>query len=161
MITIERTRDMVLIRNIMTHPKIYSKISDDGCPPAAEFQPAKDEMIIYALARDGSQPLGIWMLIPHNSVCWEIHTCLLPISYGERALKAAAAMLEWFWKHTDGNRLFTNVPSYNRLALRFAKKTGMKQFGVNEKSFLKDGKLYDQIMLGITKPEGEQPCQQP
>jgi hypothetical protein len=29
----------------------------------------------------------------------------------------------------------------------------MRQFGVNEKSYLKNGKLYDQTMLGLSPEE--------
>lgn len=155
--TIERTFDYALVREMMTHPKVWPWITDDGSPPVEAFQPAESEMIWYLAARDGDEVLGIWMLVPQNAVCWEVHTCLLPKAFGERARRAALIAVSFVFDTTPCVRLFTNVPQYNRLALRFAKAAGMTEFGVNKGSYLKRGKLYDQIMLGISK--GEQ-CQQ-
>jgi hypothetical protein len=33
------------------------------------------------------------------------------------------------------------------------KAMGLKQYGVNEASFLKGGKLWDQVLMGISRPE--------
>ena len=46
----------------------------------------------------------------------------------------------------------THVPINNRLALRFALEAQMQIYGVNQKSWLKAGKLWDQICLGISAP---------
>jgi RimJ/RimL family protein N-acetyltransferase len=62
-------------------------------------------------------------------------------------------MSSWLWAHTSCRRLITNVPARNRLALRFAEAAGMERFGVNHASLLKDGKLQDQILLGLSRPE--------
>ena len=50
-------------------------------------------------------------------------------------------------------RLTGSIPEYNRLAIRFARASGWKQFGVNEKSHMKNGQLHDQILFGISKSE--------
>jgi RimJ/RimL family protein N-acetyltransferase len=170
-IRFERSFDYSLIRKILTHPKIWPHISDDGSPAAAEFQPIQSEAVWYIVVRDGEEILGLWMLHPHNSICWEIHTCLLPIAWGERGLEAARLLGEWIQKHIPCRRVITNVPSNNRLALRFALEAGMTEFGVNPASFLKNGKLRDQVLLGISLPsrqeaqgsigKGEEVCQQP
>ena len=90
------------------------------------------------------------MLHPHNAICWEIHTCLLPNAWGERGRRAARLLPEWIWQHTPCRRIITNVPDNNRLALRFALAAGMTEIGVNAASFLKNGKLRDQTLLGIS-----------
>ena len=46
-----------------------------------------------------------------------------------------------------------SIPEYNRLAIRFADLSGWKQFGFNEKSHMKNGKLWGQILFGISKDE--------
>jgi hypothetical protein len=82
------------------------------------------------------------MLVPANSICWEIHTCLLPHAWGERAPRcagdAALGLDEHAWR-----RIITNVPADNRLAFHFALEAGMTVYGKNEDSFLKGGKLLD------------------
>ena len=45
-----------------------------------------------------------------------------------------------------------NVPRDNRVAYHFALAAGMNVYGQNECSFLKNGKLHDQICLGISRP---------
>jgi len=88
-----------------------------------------------------------------NAICWEVHTCLLPCAWGERAYIAARALPEWIWRHTPCRRIVTNVPSSNRLALRFALRAGMTIYGCNKASYLKNGRLCDQLCLGLSKPE--------
>jgi RimJ/RimL family protein N-acetyltransferase len=148
----ERTGDLELVRRILTHPRIWRHISDDGSPPPEEFRPPEHPSIWYVLVWDGEELLGLWMLVPHNTVCWEIHTALLPQAWGERARRAARECVAWIWRETPCQRLITAVPASNRLALRFAERAGMRVWGVNEKSFLRGGRLEDQIMLGLSRP---------
>ncbi|MDM7995639.1 MAG: GNAT family protein [Acidobacteriota bacterium] len=155
MIEFERTYDSELVKRIMTHPRVYPSISDDFCPEASDFEPNMHPSIWYVLARDGEQLLGLWMFVPQNAICWEVHTCLLPEAWGRRALEAVMALHDWVWQNTPCLRVITNVPRYNTLALRFAQKAGLGIFGKNWSSFMKHGVLHDQIMLGISKPEGK------
>lgn len=152
MIRFERSFDYELIRRIITHDKIWPHISDDGSPAPDEYQPVESEAVWYVLAFDDLEILGLWMLHPHNSICWEIHTCLLPSAWGERALIAGRMLPDWIWEHTPCRRIITNVPAYNRVALAYAKRTGMQEYGVNPASFLRAGKLWDQVLLGISPP---------
>lgn len=151
--TFERTFDAALIRKVFTDPAIYPHITDDSCPSPDQWQPTMHEAVWYVLVKDGDELLGVWMLVPHNAICYEIHTCLLPASWGARAEQAAKELAAWVWDNMPARRVITNVPRCNRLALRFAKRAGMTEFGVNKRSFLKHGQLHDQIMLGISKGE--------
>jgi RimJ/RimL family protein N-acetyltransferase len=151
--TFRRTTDADLIRSVMTHPRVYPHITDDGCPPVEQFAPVLSPAIWYVEAHDGEELLGLWAFVPQNAICWEVHTCLLPNAWGQRGAKAAKEMAAWIWANTDCRRIVTNVPSCNPLAYRFARKAGMVEYGRNTDSFLKDGKLYDQSLLGLSKPE--------
>jgi len=155
-ITFARCSNLALIRAILTHPLVYPHISDDGSPPAEDYQPIEHPAIWYVLVRDVTPEqedlLGLWMFTPQNAVCWEVHTALLPIAYGERALEAARKLPEWIWNNTPCRRIVTSVPSMNRLALRFAVKARMEYYGTNKASFLKNGVLWDQECLGISAP---------
>lgn len=155
MITLERTRDMELVRQIVTHPSVYGRSSDDSAPPPDKFMPVDSEAVYWIVARDDGELLGAWMLHPHNMICYEIHTCLWPCAYGPRALIAADGVRKWIWNNTPCRRIITNVPEDNRIALRFALRAGMKVFGFNEKSIMKHGEVIGQVMLGISAGEGE------
>lgn len=156
--TFERTFDYALVKAIITHPAIYPHVSDDFSPSAEEYKPIESEFVWYVKVKDDGEILGVWIFVPENAICWKIHTCLLPTAWGARAAKAAKMMAQWIWKNTQCVRIITDVPETNRLALMFALKSGMTRYGMNPKSYMKDGKLLDQVVLGISKP-GEITCQ--
>jgi RimJ/RimL family protein N-acetyltransferase len=101
----------------------------------------------------GDEGLGMYLIHPHNCVTYEIHTCLLPTAWGDKAKQAAKLVLNWIFQNTPCMKVITHVPETNALALRYAKRAGMVVEGNNRKSFLKNGQLLDQIQLGITKEE--------
>lgn len=148
--TIERTFVMEDVRRIVASPEVYPHVSDDGSVSAEEYQPIENEQIIYLAVGDGAEPLGMFILIPQNAACVEVHTCLTKPLWG-RSFDAARLLVDWVWQNTGYARLVTNVPSYNRLAYRLAKKAGMTVFGINHASYLKRGKLYNQVLLGISR----------
>lgn len=147
----EPTEDVEVIRQVITTPEIYRVSADDHSPPAAEWRPNLAAMF-YVLVKDGEELLGLFAFGVENGITVKVHTCLLPNSYGKRAAEAAKGIIQLIFSRTRFQRIVTDVPTYNRLALRFAKQAGLEQFGVNPKSFLKDGVLWDQIELGISKP---------
>lgn len=154
--TYARLYDMQVIADTITHPRIYPHVSDDLAPPRESFVPCDHPSVYYLGAWDQQEYLGLWMFAPQNSICWDVHTCLLPTAWGKRAAEATKGAASWIFANTECQRIITTVPATNALALRLAKLAGLTQFGVNERSFLKNGQLLDQILLGISKPEA--PC---
>jgi RimJ/RimL family protein N-acetyltransferase len=146
---IERTHDMRLVREIMSDPAIFTHIHDDS---VIECDPIDHEGFNWMLVSD-SAPAGVFLVHAMNSVCYQMHTALLPCIWGQDAANAAQMLLAWAFNDTDCQKMITAVPAYNRAALRFAKAGGMTQEGINRASFMRNGALIDQIMLGITKQE--------
>jgi len=158
MITFKRTFKYALVREIFIHPRIWPYVSDDGSPAPDDYRVPEDPNVWYVLVLDvgeaGAELLGCWTFHPHNLVCWEVHTCLLPVAWGDTGLEAGRAVIRWVWQNTPCRRIITNVAITNRLALHFARNAGLKEYGLNEKSWLKGGKLIDQVCLGISRPVG-------
>lgn len=153
---VERTHDMRLVTQIMGHPAIFRHIAEDGTDRP---DPIDHPGFYWMLATSDGEPVGLFLVHARGAVCYEMHTMILPAFWGAQASAAARALLAWVFTKTDCQKLVTNVPSYNRAALRFALAHGMRQEGVNRASYLKAGQLIDQITLGITKKEWT-PCQQ-
>ncbi len=151
MITFERSFDYDALRTIVTHPMIYDHISDDGSPDVEDFELIKSQLAWYVMTWDDDELLGCFTFIPQNAVCFEVHTCLLPSAWGDRAAEAAAGVVQWMFANSPALRIVTNVPEDNRLALRFAKAAGLAMYGVNTDSYLKRGVLMNQILLGVSK----------
>jgi hypothetical protein len=156
---IERTQDENIIRSIVAHPKIYPWIAEDGAPAAENWHPVLVDSVYYLLIKEltKQQPviLGLVAIVPSTTSCaYQIHHCLLPISWGPLAKQIAKEVIHWAWTNLpNATRLIGEVPRFNRLAFKFAiEAAGMSQYGVNPKSFRKNGKLHDVILLGITKP---------
>lgn len=150
--TFERTFDMQLAREVITHPKVWPWISDDGSPARESFVPENHPGNLYLLCFDGETLLGLWLFVKRNAVTVEVHTCLLPHHGFHRGRVAARQAAEWIWANTDVQRIITSVPETLRIALRFAQAAGMVEFGRNLKSFLKNGRLWDEVLLGISRP---------
>jgi len=149
---VERIFDRDYITSIVTHKKCWDACSDDGaCDPLLYF-PCLDASFHWLKVEDH----GLFMYVPHNLITYEVHT-LLPNAHG-KAVECALAAGNWMFENTPCQRIVTNVPSFNRLALALSLKVGMKKYGLNEKSYMKNGIAYDEILLGISK--GDVKCQQ-
>lgn len=150
----ERTYDWTLVKSIATFPKVWAGISDDFSPQPEDWEPEQDDRVWYVLAKsDAGSVLGMFIFYPENPICWRSHSCLLPESWGEQALTAYREACTWLWANTSCLRIIGAVPECNSLALGIALRSGLEKWGINPKSFQKGGKLFDQILLGISKPE--------
>lgn len=152
---VTRTRNMQIVGQILSHPKISPHTREDG---AAELSPVDHDGFYWMLVDDG-QPAGVFLVHARNAHCLEMHTCLLPRIWGAPAARAAQLLLAWAFGEAGCKKMVTSVPAYNRAALRFAKAGGMTQEGINRASFLHAGEMIDQIELGITEQEWKL-CQQ-
>lgn len=151
--TFEPSNDIGLITGIVTHVAIYPDVIDDFAPPREGYRPPIDPALLYLIVRDYGVLQGLFFFHPINAVTLEVHTCLLPHCWGHKARLIARAMLSYLWENTDCRRLVTSVPDDNRKASIFARASGMKEYGRNPESFMKDGKLRDLILLGIGRPK--------
>ena len=148
--TFERTFDYPLLTKLLKNPSLYNWISDDFSPPIEEVKAVEFPDLWYILARDdGGDLLGFFCLAPRTAICWELHT-VMPLN--AKAIEAMKALFTWLWEQAGITRIVTNVPSFNRVALRFAKRVGFRQFGINEKSYRKSGFDHDQVLFGVTRP---------
>ena len=151
-------KDIDLVIKIMGDSSVYSYITDDSCPES--FTPEMAETILnnpndYVLSPN---EYTIGLMTKENLVTYWVHTNILPEGRGKIAIKAALKGIKWMFDNTPCLKLNSWVPVFNRPAAVFAKQCGFKKEGLSEKSFMKNGKLYNQILFGLTKENWE--CQQ-
>lgn len=107
--------------------------------------------IWHVLARENDELLGLFSFYPSNSICWRAHLCLLPNSWGFPARRAGKGVIRWLFENSPCLKITGEIPIFNTLALRYVRSLGFEEMGTNHDSFLKDGQLYDQILLGLSK----------
>jgi hypothetical protein len=153
-VTFERTFDYELVRRIITHPKIYRWMVSDDAVPAEEYRAVEDAAVVYLLCKEDADILGLFMLIPQTSACVQAHACLLPWARNGRAVECYRAGIDWVWANTGFAKVIGFTPAYNFAALRVAEAAGLERVGVITKSLKKFGKLQDQVILAISRPNG-------
>lgn len=154
MIKFTAVNDIKTIKEILTHPAIYPHITDDFSPNPQEFVPVMLEGLIHLLVTEDEEIMGMFIFAPHNSICWEVHTCLLPHAWGQKAREIMGELKVYVWGSTANiQRVFTTIPETNKPALYSARRNGFEQYGINFRSIKKGGVLVDQILLGMSRPE--------
>lgn len=155
---IERTFDQDLATAIVKHPSVWPYVSDDLTDFDLYRAPMHDSVFWLLVLDFDDTVLGAYFLHFQNAVTLEIHTCLLPDARGKKSKEAAKCVLSWVFSNTICQKVITHVPENNVFALAYAKRAGLQEEGINRASFLKQGKLLNQTLLGITKEEFT--CQQ-
>lgn len=153
MIEIKELTNLNKINEIMLNPFVQDDISDDFSKgiELSEIPQNIQFMGVYL----NSELHGFYMLVPQNSVTVEVHTCLLPSLRGKNAIQAGKIIIAYMF--SNYRKIVSYVPSGNKKAEIYALLLGFKIEGINRESYLKDGKLIDMKLVGITK--GEYLCQ--
>ena len=143
------------ISRIINHPKIYKLISDDLSPKT--YIPIINESVLWVI---NEEKTGVIKVEVVNGITCQVHITVLPELWG-KAKDFIIEATRWFFDNTKYLKIITLIPTYNRLAIRLAEKCGMKKEGCIKKSFLKNWKIYDQLVYGFTKIEFKEAlCQQ-
>ena len=144
-------QDITFIDNVFRHPEIYPHITDDNCPRSPEgfsVAPIFHNPLFKFIIASGA---AVFMLTILNSVTLEIHSLILPEFRGKSAVDICRAGINYMFAKPNCRKLVTQVPVINLAAYALAYKVGMRVEGFNKKSFLKNGVLYDQYFMGISK----------
>jgi hypothetical protein len=153
--TFDPTTRYGLVRQVLTDPEIYDYMTDDFAPAREEFQVNTHSDIRYVRVYDGFDLLGLFCLFPENQICWAAHVALYRGLHPEKARRIGRELVEWLWENTPCRRLIASVPASNWAAVRYgldAQGMNLEPYGMNSKSFLKHGKLWDQMLMGRSKP---------
>ena len=149
---VERTTDMEAVARIFNHPKVYEWISDDTSVPPFIPDPAQ----FYLM---NEEKTGVVRLEHLNGITCMVHIGTLPELWG-RATSFVKECRDWAFENTRYTKFVSLAPEYNRVAILFGRRCGFKVEGKITKSFLKNWKLHDQIVLGLSKYDKEALCQQ-
>ena len=148
--------DRDFIKAIYEMPGMMKYLSDDNCPD--KMQDCVDMLVntptIYALIPEqDSVKTGLFLFVPWNYTTYELHVAILPEYRGEHSVLSGIDAGFWMFINTCCHKIVTQIPVPNYRAKALALSVGMKLEGVNRKSYMKGGKLYDMYLYGICKEE--------
>lgn len=133
---------------IVQHPDIYPHVGDDGSPPAEQFT-IPDSWYCVVGYSDG-QPAGCWLMHHTNSTTLEVHIQVLK-EYRTHSEEICRGFIAWAWDNTPAQKLVAQIPTLYPNVKAFAETMGFRVEGINASSIQKDGQLYDQYYMGLTK----------
>ncbi len=153
---------MDFINYTFDHPDIQPFLNDDlSIGQRTDPKPIlnlKNNLALFLIPECDGEKIGFFFFHQWNSICYEVHSAILPEYRGSISIEAAIKAKDWMFSNTVCMKIVTHVPFFNRRAYALIVRMGGKVEGVNERSFLNKGILYDQYIFGIKK-EGEI-CQQ-
>ena len=160
MLSCGRTHDGDILRKFYLNPLIWDVQTPDGGLRAEDVDfddlasVRHGQTCIFVSAYFGGRLAGLFMFHQTTTSCYDIHSALLPDFWGHGiAHDIGKAACRWMVENTKCQKVTTSVPEFNNPARIMAMRAGMKVEGCNRSSFMKDGVLYDQLLLGFTKEE--------
>ena len=144
MIELRKIDCLDLINSIKLNASVIDDISDDQTK-GVFLTELPSFMSFYGVFDDGNC-VGFFAIQSHNSVTVEIHTTLLPECRGRNALIAGELIIDLIL--STHKKIISYIPEYNKKALVYAQVLGFEIEGLIKNSFLKNGKLYKQYLVG-------------
>lgn len=149
-----RCFDAELIKDVVTTPGLWETVSDDSVHPDKFIPDVEGQCWLAAI--DGGCLLGFFQYHPLNGTTLIAHPHILPQFRGKRAFKAGKDQFDWmFSEYVKYNKIVGFIPFIYKNVKIYCNMIGMKDEGVCSKSYMKDGELHDQWIVGKVKPWAE------
>lgn len=136
------------IKRIFGDPEIYDRIADDYAPPLEEFEPAPPCEGLYYVTDESN--IGLVFYHWKNGITLEGHIQVLK-EFRHLAMDFGQAALDWAWNNTEAKKIIAVVPTLYPDVIKFVEKFGFEREGETKRSYEKNGVLYNQVYLGISR----------
>ena len=148
---VERTKDKSIISKILNDDDIFNAIAEDGCKKG-EFDPDVDGEIWVSVVH--GELMGVCNFHAINKITIQGHIHILK-KHRKHSLLAANSIYRWLLDNSGFLKLNVEIPSCHINVMKYCKAIGFSLEGLNRLSYLKGGKVLDQVLLGITRSEIE------
>lgn len=143
--------DIERVSLILSDDSVYIPINGFPCPNNERKNIAQDvlnEKKAYVLMPN---EFSVFIFLPHDTGLYNVHTAILPKGRGRLGIKAFKQAAQWMFKNTNCIKLFGIIPAFRKDVILFHKWVGVVYEGVLSKSCIKNGVLYDQVVMGLSK----------
>lgn len=151
---ISRTFDADIVNAIITHPKIYKHVTDDGSPAPEDYDVSQLMQVqgVFVLLAEDTAPCGVVTFVPTNCISVNAHIAILPEAWGQSEAICRGA-IDWLFSNTATKKIECVFPESNMFVFKLVRKCGFALEGVNRLSFLRNGILLDQYNFGMTQED--------
>ena len=144
--------DLDFVNSVLRHDTIYPFIADDMFPPVDEFslEPLLINPGVYFLT---TNKYTVFVAIPIiNNFVYEFHVNMIaPEGRGKVAVESTKEAVNYLFFGTHCLKLVSFIPVIYENVVKFACANGEQIEGTIKDAYLKNGKLYDMYLLGVTK----------
>ena len=148
---VERTFDADLIKSVLLRQEIKATIAEDGVD---EFEPDL-EGDIWLVMRDETV-IAVYQLERVNAIMLQIHANVLPEHRKKHSKDTGRAALDWILDNLpEIHKIVAYIPVIYPNVRDFTASFGFQIEGVLTQSYLKNGVVHDQWVMGITRQELE------
>ena len=118
----------------------------DDCS-SINYETIINKNIIYLM---NEEKTGVIRIDPFNGCTCQAHIATLPELWG-KADQFVKEALCWGFTYTRYLKVIAFIPIFNKLTIRLVKNNGFREEGCILKSFLKNWKLHNLLIFGLTK----------
>lgn len=145
-------KDFDYVYSIVSHDQVWPFITDDltkGLDKELFIKFVLSNDFIYCLSPGKKGMVGIFY--PTSPIVFDAHQLSIPELSGKDRVTITKEAISWMFSNTSCLKLEGKIPVINKRAIRISILYGWEREGVSKKSFLDNGVLVDQIILGIEK----------
>ena len=141
-------KDIDFVDMFLNDPEIYKYITDDSTNGRVDaLRLFKDESV-YVLSPD---PNSLFIFHPMSYIIYQGHMQCKKTDNGEQSWILANEAIEWMFSNTECKKIIGFTPTYCQPAVQLALKCGFEIEGYLTKSIMKNKRLCDQVITGLTK----------
>jgi hypothetical protein len=149
-LTAYRITDYMIPAAILQQSDIADNIYEDGA--SFVVPDVVNEFWIGILFRN--RTIACYRFHNMSRLTWQVHARVLPEFRNKYGISSSIQALKWMSGHVqDINIICAFIPVVHSNVAKHAHCVGMKLKGILNDSYLKDGKIVDQMIYGITKGE--------
>ncbi len=141
----ERTLDVGLCLDILTDPKIFDAISEDGMTVESLKIDVINDYWIAVYFDD--LLIGVMQLKQMFNKCFDAHIHILSNYRKKHTQSASKVLWDWIVKHLKGSLIYTTIPVFCPNVRDFLLNIGFEESGYLRKAWLKHGKQNDMWIL--------------
>lgn len=142
---VKRTLDAAKCLYILNHEDILDTITEDGAT-INDLMPDVIKEIWLEITVD-DELIGVCCIHAKYAKTCQCHIQILKEHRKENSALAGEAILKWIKENTGFKVILTEVPAIYQNVINYLKSFDFRLSGVIEKSFYKNGKLIDMVIL--------------